>query len=156
MPMRAVVQRVSSARVLVDEQVVGRIGPGLLVFIGVESGDTDTDARYIAGKIAELRAFEDPGDVQALRRLNRSLVDIGGAVLLVSQFTICGDCRRGRRPSFDGAAAPDLARGLYERVAAEIRARGLHVETGRFQETMRVELSNEGPVTLLLDSRKVF
>jgi D-tyrosyl-tRNA(Tyr) deacylase len=151
--MRAVVQRVSSSRVLVDDQVVGAIGSGLLVFIGVETGDTEADVEHVAAKIVELRMFEAEGDA---RRLARSVLDIGGAVLLVPQFTICGDCRRGRRPSFDRAAAPDVAAGLFERLVHRIAARGVRVESGRFQATMKVELVNEGPVTLLLDSRKTF
>jgi D-tyrosyl-tRNA(Tyr) deacylase len=151
--MRAVVQRVSSSRVLVDGRVVGAIGAGLLVLVGVESGDSDADADYIAGKIAALRVFDD---LTEARRLDRSVVDVAGGVLLVPQFTICGDCRRGRRPSFDRAAPPDVALALYERVGEALRTLGVRVESGRFQTTMRVELANEGPVTLLLDSRRTF
>jgi D-tyrosyl-tRNA(Tyr) deacylase len=151
--MRAVVQRVSSARVVVNGQVVGAIGDGLLVFVGVEAGDSDPDVAYIAAKIVELRAFDEMADT---RPFNRSVADIGGAVLLVPQFTLCADCRRGRRPSFDAAAQPDVARELYERVVTAVRARGVPVESGRFRASMRVDLSNEGPVTLLIDSRKTF
>ena len=153
--MRAVVQRVSSSRVLVEGGIVGSIEQGLLVLVGVEAGDTEADATYVAGKIAELRVFEDPAMPDSSSRLSRSVGEVGGAVLVVSQFTLCGDCRRGRRPSFDKAADPELARRLYEQVIEELQAR-VHVETGRFQAMMRVESVNEGPVTLLLDSRKTF
>jgi len=156
--MRAVVQRVSSAAVTIAdgdaERDAGRIGPGLLVFVGVEREDGPDDVRYIAGKIRHLRVFEDPGD--AGRHLNRSVAQAGGAVLVVSQFTLAGDCRKGRRPSFDAAASPEVARPLYDEVVEELRTAGLSVATGEFQATMRVELVNDGPVTLLLDSRKQF
>ena len=149
--MRAVVQRVASAAVTVDGRRVGTIGRGLLVLVGVEQGDGPADVQYIAGKIRDLRVFEDEA-----HHMNRSVVDVGGAVLVVSQFTLAADCRKGRRPSFDGAAAPQVARPLYEDVVRELRAGGLPVETGEFQAMMQVALVNDGPVTLLLDSRKGF
>jgi D-tyrosyl-tRNA(Tyr) deacylase len=152
--MRAVVQRVSAASVTVGDRLVGRIDRGLLVFVAVERGDTAVDAQYIAGKVRDLRVFEDPDD--SGKHLNRSVVDVGGGVLVVSQFTLAADCRKGRRPSFDGAADPDLARGLYEEVVRDLRASGTSVATGEFQAIMQVALTNEGPVTLLLDSRKRF
>jgi D-tyrosyl-tRNA(Tyr) deacylase len=147
--MRAVVQRVSSARVRVDERITGDIGPGLLVFAAVEDGDTQHDVKYIAAKVRDLRIFEDAGD-----KMNRSVADAGGALLVVSQFTLCGDCRRGRRPSFAAAAAPDAAKPLYDDLVGELRATNLQVETGEFQAHMQVELVNDGPVTILLDSRR--
>jgi D-tyrosyl-tRNA(Tyr) deacylase len=150
--VRAVVQRVSSASVEVDGRIVGRIGPGLLAFVGVERGDGQADAEYIAGKIRDLRVFEEPAD--PAKRLNRSVQEIGGAVLVVSQFTLTADCRKGRRPSFDAAEAPQIARPLVDQVADLLRQSGVTVETGEFQATMKVALVNEGPVTLLLDSRK--
>ena len=153
--MRAVVQRVSSASVAVldggSSREAGRIGPGLLVLLGVETGDGPADVQYIASKIRELRIFPD-----ADQRMNISVADVGGAVLVVSQFTLAGDCRKGRRPSFDSAAAPDVARPLYEHVVNDLRASGLRLATGEFQATMQVALVNDGPVTLLLDSRKRF
>jgi D-tyrosyl-tRNA(Tyr) deacylase len=149
--MRAVVQRVASASVTVGDRRVGRIGPGLLVFLGVEQADGPVDVEYIAGKVGDLRIFED-----ASHHMNRSVAEVGGAVLVVSQFTLAGDCRRGRRPSFDTAARPEIARSLYEDVVGGLRAKGLHVETGEFQAAMHVALVNDGPVTLLLDSRKRF
>ena len=156
--MRAVVQRVSSARVTVRdgeiEREVARIDHGLVVFVGVERADGPGDAGYIASKVGELRVFEDPAGQP--RRLNRSVHDVGGAVLVVSQFTIVGDCRRGRRPSFDAAAVPAAAKPLYEHVVSELRLSGLRVATGEFQTSMQVALVNDGPVTLLLDSRKTF
>jgi D-tyrosyl-tRNA(Tyr) deacylase len=154
--MRAVVQRVSSARVTVGDRVTGEIGLGLLALVGVEQGDGPTDVAYIASKIRDLRIFEDEGDEQGRKRMNRSVVDVGGKVLVVSQFTLSGDARNGRRPSFVGAAAPELARALYEGVVVELRASGLGVETGEFQAMMQVRLVNDGPVTILLDSRKTF
>ena len=154
--MRAVVQRVSRARVTVDHRVVGAIGQGLLVFVGVERGDEEGDIEYVVSKVRELRIFEDDGDDQGRRRMNRSVADVGGSVLVVSQFTLSGDVRRGRRPSFDGAAAPELARTHYEEVVRRLRRSGLAVETGEFQAMMRVELENDGPVTILLDSRRTF
>jgi D-tyrosyl-tRNA(Tyr) deacylase len=152
--MRAVVQRVSSASVTVADRVVGRIDRGLLVFVGVEKGDGPADVRYIAGKIRDLRVFEDPAEES--RHLNRSVQDVGGAVLVVSQFTLNADCRKGRRPSFDNAAAPQLARPLFEDVVRELQSYGLDVSTGEFQATMQISLVNDGPVTLLLDSRRSF
>ena len=147
--MRAVVQRVTCARVRVDGRVVGEIGPGLLVFAGVEKGDGPGDVRYIAGKVGDLRIFEDTAG-----KMNLAIADAGGAVLLVSQFTLCGDCRKGRRPSFDEAETPAAARPVYDALARELRARSLKVETGEFQAHMHVELVNDGPVTMLLDSRR--
>jgi D-tyrosyl-tRNA(Tyr) deacylase len=152
--MRAVIQRVSAAGVAVDHRTIGRIERGLLVFVGVEEGDGPDDVRYIAGKIGDLRLFDDPAD--PARRFDRSVHDAGGAVLIVSQFTLAADCRKGRRPSFDRAAAPTIARPLYEDVVRDLRARGMKVATGEFQAEMQVSLTNEGPVTLLLDSRKQF
>lgn len=149
--MRAVVQRVSRARVTVAGEVVGEIGPGLLVLLGVGQADNESDADYLAGKITGLRIFED-----AQGKMNRALGESGGAVLAVSQFTLYGDARRGKRPSFDAAARPELASQLYEHFVGKIRASGLRCETGRFQEMMQVELVNEGPVTILLDSQKTF
>lgn len=149
--MRAVVQRVSRARVRVNGAVSGEIGPGLLVLLGVGHSDTETDVNYLAEKIVGLRIFEDEEG-----KMNRSVADIGGGVLTVSQFTLYGDVRRGKRPSFDAAAAPELARRLYELFVEKIRATGLRCETGCFQEMMQVELVNEGPVTILLDSGKGF
>ena len=146
--MRAVVQRVSSARVRVDARVVGEIQAGLLVFAGVERGDGADDVRYIAGKVRDIRVFDEAG------KMNRSVGEAGGSVLAVSQFTLCGDCRKGRRPAFDEAAAPDVARPLWEDLVRELREAGLRVETGEFQAHMQVELVNDGPVTMLLDSRR--
>jgi len=152
--MRAVVQRVTSAAVTVDDRIVGEIDRGLLVFVGVERGDGPNDVEYIANKIHDLRVFEDR--TEASRHLNRSVADVNGAVLVVSQFTLAADCRKGRRPSFDDAELPAIAERLYENVVSELRKTGLPVATGTFQATMRVSLVNDGPVTLLLDSRKRF
>ena len=149
--MRAVVQRVSRAQVTVSGETTGEIGLGLLVLLGVGRDDTEADATYLAEKIAGLRVFED-----AEGKMNRSVQDVGGSVLAVSQFTLYGDVRRGKRPSFDAAAPPERARQIYEFFVDQIRAAGLRCETGRFQEMMKVELVNEGPVTILLDSRKGF
>jgi D-aminoacyl-tRNA deacylase len=149
--MRAVVQRVSRAKVTVNGEITGQIGLGVLVLLGVGREDTEADATYLAGKIAGLRVFEDDQG-----KMNRSVHDVGGSVLAVSQFTLYGDVRRGKRPSFDDAAPPDKARQLYEFFVEQIRATGLRCETGRFQEMMKVELVNDGPVTILLDSRKIF
>jgi D-aminoacyl-tRNA deacylase len=149
--MRAVIQRVSRAKVAVDGPTVGEIGRGLLVLLGVGHEDTHTDADYLADKTIGLRIFEDDDG-----KMNRAVIDIGGAVLVVSQFTLYGDVRRGKRPSFDGAASPQKARELYEYFVERIRNSGLRCETGRFQEMMQVELVNDGPVTILLDSAKVF
>jgi D-aminoacyl-tRNA deacylase len=149
--MRAVVQRVSRAKVAVNGEVTGEIGLGLLVLLGVGQGDTRAEADYLAEKIAGLRIFEDAGG-----KMNLPVADVGGAVLAVSQFTLYGDVRRGKRPSFDAAAPPQQARELYEYFVEKIRVAGLRCETGRFQEMMQVELVNEGPVTILLDSAKTF
>ena len=147
--MRSVVQRVTFARVRVDGRVVGEIGGGMLVFAGVENGDGPADIAYIAGKVSDLRIFDD-----AAGKMNLSLAESGGAVLVVSQFTLCGDCRRGRRPSFDDAESPAVAKPLYEGLVAALRALNVKVETGEFQAHMNVELTNDGPVTMLLDSRR--
>jgi D-tyrosyl-tRNA(Tyr) deacylase len=149
--MRAVVQRVSSARVRVDGAVVGEITQGFLVLLGVGQGDGAAEVAYMASKIRDLRLFPDDEG-----KMNRSLLEIGGGALVVSQFTLYGDCRRGRRPSFIAAAAPELAKALYEDVVKELRASGLTVATGIFQADMKVELVNDGPVTVLLDSSKAF
>jgi D-tyrosyl-tRNA(Tyr) deacylase len=151
--MRAVVQRVRYARVEVDDRVVGSIGPGLLALVGVQRGDGPADVAHVAAKLRELRIFDDDGGSDGRVRMNRSVVDVGGAVLVVSQFTLAADTRRGRRPSFDAAAAPDDARRLYEEVVADLRASGVPVETGEFQAAMRVTLENDGPVTFVLESR---
>jgi D-aminoacyl-tRNA deacylase len=149
--MRAVVQRVSRASVKVAGTVAGEIGIGLLVLIAVGKDDTEADADYLADKIAGLRIFED-----ADGKMNRTVTDAGGAVLAVSQFTLYGDVRRGKRPSFDAAARPEQAMRLYEYFVGKIRAAGLRCATGRFQEMMEVEMVNDGPVTILLDSKKLF
>lgn len=149
--MRAVVQRVSRAKVTVNGWTAGEIGMGLVVLLGVGHADTDTDAVYLAEKVCGLRIFDD-GD----GKMSRSVLDVGGSVLAVSQFTLYGDVRRGKRPSFDAAAPPVPARRLYELFVERVRAVGLRCETGRFQEMMQVELVNEGPVTILLDSGKAF
>ena len=149
--MRAVVQRVSKASVTVDGKVAGQIERGLLVLLGVAQGDTEKDADYLAEKIAGLRIFEDSDE-----KMNLSVIDVGGAVLAVSQFTLFGDVRRGKRPSFDDAARPEQAKELYEYFVQKIRAAGLRCETGVFQAMMDVELVNSGPVTILLDSTKTF
>ena len=154
--MRAVVQRVSSARVTIGPRVTGEIGPGLMVLVGVEQGDGPSDVAYTVSKIRDLRIFEDDGDEHGRKRMNRSVADVGGGVLVVSQFTLSGDARNGRRPSFVTAAPPELARALYDDVVRELRASGLGVETGEFQAMMQVALVNDGPVTILLDSRKNF
>jgi len=149
--MRAVVQRVSRASVTVNSEVVGRIDRGLLVLLGVTHADNEAAADYLAEKIAGLRVFEDDAG-----KMNVSVADVGGAILAVSQFTLYGDVRKGKRPSFDDAARPEQARKLYEYFVERIRSHGLRCETGRFQEMMQVELVNEGPVTILLDSEKSF
>mgnify|MGYP002622475370 CR=1 FL=1 len=149
--MRAVVQRVSSASVTVDGEVVGRIGLGFLVLLGVAQDDEQSDVVYTAQKLIGLRVFEDDDG-----KMNRSIAEVGGAMLIVSQFTLYGDCRKGRRPSFVAAAPPEKADSLYRQVVAEVRGQGIAVETGRFQAMMQVELVNDGPVTLLIDSRKGF
>jgi D-aminoacyl-tRNA deacylase len=147
--MRAVVQRVSRARVTVERRTTGQIERGLVVLLGVGSGDKEADAEYLAEKIAGLRIFEDEEG-----KMNRSVSEAGGAMLAVSQFTLYGDTRRGKRPSFDTAARPEQARSLYEDFVSRIRAQGLRCETGQFQALMQLELVNEGPVTILLDSEK--
>jgi D-tyrosyl-tRNA(Tyr) deacylase len=149
--VRAVVQRVSSASVKVDDAVVGEIGRGLLVLLGVARDDTEADAALIAAKIAGLRIFDDEAG-----RMNLAVADVAGGVLVVSQFTLLGDCRGGRRPSYIEAAPPETANALYETVVAALRAAGLPVATGVFRAQMAVALVNDGPVTLLLDSRKAF
>jgi D-tyrosyl-tRNA(Tyr) deacylase len=149
--MRAVVQRVRRASVKVGDEITGEIGRGLLVLLGVAREDTEADADYLAEKIAGLRIFEDDAG-----KMNLSVMDVGGAVLAVSQFTLFGDVRRGKRPSFDAAARPERARELYEYFVDRVRGLGLRCETGRFQEMMEVELINSGPVTILLDSKKGF
>lgn len=149
--MKAVLQRVSSASVSVEQREVGRIEAGLLVLLGVEQGDTAADLIYLADKTAQLRIFED-----AAGKMNRSVIDIGGSVLVISQFTLLGDCRKGRRPGFTKAAAPDLADNYYQQFTERLRQTGLTVATGIFQAHMQVQLINDGPVTLLLDSRKEF
>jgi D-aminoacyl-tRNA deacylase len=149
--VRAVVQRVSRAQVTVNGEVTGRIARGLLVLLGVAPADTESDADYLADKIAGLRIFEDGEG-----KMNLAAADVKGQILVVSQFTLYGDVRRGKRPSFDAAAPPQHARKLYEYFVERIRAAGLVCETGRFQEMMQVELVNDGPVTILLDSMKTF
>src|SRR3569833_3787945 len=149
--MRAVVQRVSKASVKVDASVIGEIDLGLLVLLGVSANDTESDANYLVEKIAGLRIFEDDDG-----KMNRCVVDVHGSVLLISQFTLYGDVRRGKRPSFDDAARPDRARELYNYFVEQIRRHNLPCETGQFQATMSVSLINDGPVTILLDSTKSY
>jgi D-aminoacyl-tRNA deacylase len=149
--MRAVVQRVTRARVTVGTDLAGEIGRGLLVLLGVSKNDTEADADYLADKIIGLRVFEDDGG-----KMNRAVRDAEGSLLIVSQFTLYGDTRHGKRPSFDAAAPPEKGRSLYEYFVERIRAAGVRCETGKFQEMMRVELVNDGPVTILLDSSKAF
>jgi D-aminoacyl-tRNA deacylase len=149
--MRAVVQRVSEASVRVDGQVVGTIGPGLLVLLGVGRDDGETDAEYLAEKVLNLRIFADEAG-----QMNRSVLETGGGILAVSQFTLLGDARHGRRPGYTAAAAPETANRLYELFVAKLRSSGLTVETGVFRAMMDVALVNQGPVTILLDSRKLF
>lgn len=149
--MRMVVQRVTRASVTVDGEVTGKIGKGYMVLVGAEVGDTEADARLCADKLAGLRVFVDDEG-----KMNRSVLDVGGAILLVSQFTLLGDARHGRRPSFIAAARPEVAEPLLETMKAMLEEKGLHVETGRFRAHMDVELVNDGPVTILIDSRKVF
>jgi D-tyrosyl-tRNA(Tyr) deacylase len=149
--VRAVIQRVSGARVLIEGKEHSRIGAGLLVLLGVEKEDTTEDAQLLARRIVELRIFEDEAG-----KMNRSIADKGGQILAVSQFTLLGDCRKGRRPSFDPAAPPDIARTLYEQFVKEVDTLGVPVGTGVFQAMMDVELTNQGPVTFILDSRKRF
>ncbi|MEN6577546.1 MAG: D-aminoacyl-tRNA deacylase [Phycisphaerales bacterium] len=149
--MRAVIQRVIEAKVEVEGKIVGRVGPGLLVYLGVGKGDSETDVQFMAEKLANLRIFSDDAG-----KMNRSVIDIGGGVLLISNFTLHGDCRKGRRPGFDGAADPALAEGLYEKVAQVIAQQGVPVEKGVFGAHMHVTSVNDGPVTFLLDSSRLF
>ena len=149
--MRAVVQRVTRASVTVGNETVGSVGPGLIVLIGVSREDTEKDLKYIVEKVQNLRIFDDENGV-----MNRSVLDVGGSILAVSQFTLYGDARGGRRPSYFRAAGPEVANELYEQTVAAWRAGGIHVETGRFRTEMMVSLVNDGPVTILLDSEKAF
>lgn len=149
--MRAVIQRVSNAKVRIGHQISGEIGKGLLVYLGVERDDQEEDLEYITDKVANIRIFEDENE-----KMNLSIKDADGAMLVVSQFTLCGDCRRGRRPSFSGAAGLDAAVDFYERFIQNLRNLGIKVETGVFRAHMEVESINDGPVTILLDSKKVF
>ena len=149
--MRALLQRVLSASVVVDGQTIGEIGPGLVVLLGVTHSDTEADATYLVEKIPNLRIFDDPAG-----KMNLSLADLGHSILVVSQFTLYGDARRGRRPGFDAAARPEQARPLYEFFVEALRRRGIPTETGRFQAEMHLSLVNHGPVTLFLDSAKEF
>ncbi|MDB4985682.1 MAG: D-tyrosyl-tRNA(Tyr) deacylase [Myxococcaceae bacterium] len=149
--MRAVVQRVTSAEVRVDDEIVGAIEHGLLVYLGVGIRDGESEVEWMAGKLEGLRIFEDESE-----KMSRSVLDVGGAILVVSQFTLYGDVRKGRRPSFDMAKTPDAANVLYERVCAVLRERGLRVEQGRFRATMRVRAEVDGPVTILVDSDRAF
>ena len=146
--MKAVLQRVTRAKVTVGDQIVGQIGRGIVVLLGVEQGDTDADAQQLADKMVQLRIFDD-----ADGKMNLALAEVGGAVLVVSQFTLLGDCRKGRRPSFIQAAPPDLAERLYETFIAAIGVQGIPVASGRFRAMMQVELVNDGPVTLILESK---
>jgi len=149
--MRACVQRVIRADVKVDDEVCGEIGSGLLVLLGVAAADTSDDARQLADKVVGLRIFDD-----AEGKMNLALADVGGAMLVVSQFTLLGDCRKGRRPSFVAAAPPELAENLYQAFVDAVTSQGIEVATGRFRQHMQVSLTNDGPVTMLLDSRKLF
>ncbi len=149
--MRAVVQRVKEASVKVEEQIKGSIGKGLLIYLGVEEGDREEDATLLAEKICNLRIFEDKND-----KMNRSLLDEQGSILAVSQFTLLGDCRKGRRPSFSNAGKPEEANRLYQKFVFACEQQGLLVKTGVFQAHMQVSSTNDGPVTLLLDSKKTF
>ena len=145
--MRAIVQRVTVASVKVAGEPVGRIGPGLVLLVGVRHGDSPAAARWLAEKVAHLRIFADDDS-----KFNRSVLDVGGSILLISQFTVYGDCRKGRRPNFTAAAAPDVAAPLLDMLAEELRNRGLPVETGEFGAMMQVSLTNDGPVTVLVDT----
>ena len=149
--MRCVVQRVSEASVAVNGETVGAVGPGLMVLIGVSTEDTDTDLKYMTEKVPNLRIFDDENGV-----MNRSVLDVGGEILAVSQFTLYGDARGGRRPSYIRAAKPEEANAMYERLVEAWRGKGIHVETGIFRTDMKVSLVNDGPVTILLGSEKVF
>ena len=149
--MRIVIQKVNHASVTVEGELVSSIGPGFMVLVGSEEGDTDADVKFIAGKIAGMRIFEDADD-----KLNLSIKDVGGEVLLVSQFTLLGDARHGRRPSFSHAAAPEIAEPLVEKLRDELIAAGIPTNTGRFRTHMKVLLENDGPVTIMLDSHRLF
>lgn len=149
--MRAVVQRVSRASVTVNTEITGEIGPGLLVLLAVHRDDGDNEVKWLVDKIINLRIFEDDAG-----KMNRSLLDTGGAMLIVSQFTLYGDCRKGRRPGYSTAASPDKADALYQRFISEVKQRNVTTACGQFQAHMAVELVNDGPVTLLLDSSKLF
>jgi D-tyrosyl-tRNA(Tyr) deacylase len=149
--MRAVVQRARRARVEVGGEVTGRIDRGLVAFVGAAEDDTEQDLAYVVNKVVGLRVFEDDAG-----KMSRALADVGGGLLAISQFTLFGDVRRGLRPSFDGAMEPVAAEKLYDRFVAEARARGVHVETGRFRADMQVFVDNDGPVTILVDSKKTF
>lgn len=149
--MRCVIQRVTQASVTVGEELVGKIGRGYMILIGVSSEDTDKDLRYMAEKVPNLRIFEDEAG-----KMNLSIKDVGGEILAVSQFTLYGDARGGRRPSFSTAARPEQANALYEQLVEAWREQGIHVETGRFRAEMQVSLVNDGPVTMLMDSTKLF
>lgn len=147
--MKAVIQRVSEARVLVEGRIVGEIGQGSLVLAGIEKGDTIDDLTYMTGKIVRLRIFEDDKG-----RMNMSVKDTGGEILVVSQFTLAADCRKGNRPSFDNAEDPEKARAMYVRLVGQLREEGIRVSTGEFAAHMKVHLINDGPVTIFLDSRR--
>jgi D-tyrosyl-tRNA(Tyr) deacylase len=149
--MRAVIQRVKEARVEVEGEVAGRIGEGILLFLGIRKDDTQDDIKYLVEKVLGLRMFDDDAG-----KMNLSITDVGGEILVVSQFTLYGDCRKGRRPSFDEAASPDMAERLYDIFVEEVKKRGINVQTGRFRAIMDIHLTNSGPVTILLDSRRVF
>lgn len=149
--MRAVVQRVKEARVEVEGEVAGRIGEGILLFLGIRKDDAQDDIKYLVEKALGLRMFDDNAG-----KMNLSIAEVGGEILIVSQFTLYGDCRKGRRPSFDEAASPDMAEKLYGIFVEEVKKRGINVQTGRFRALMDIHLINSGPVTILLDSRKVF
>lgn len=149
--MRAVVQRVKQAREKVEDKITGQINQGLLIYLGVTKGDSETDVGYLVDKISCLRIFSDSND-----KMNLSVHDVQGQILLISQFTLCGDCRKGRRPGFDQAAEPELARQLYEKTITDLRDRSLEVQTGIFAAHMDVSSINDGPVTFLLDSKKLF
>ncbi|MGE7593017.1 D-aminoacyl-tRNA deacylase [Peribacillus frigoritolerans] len=147
--MRVVLQRSKAAKVVVADQIIGQIDSGLVLLVGVTHGDTIDDAAYLAEKIVNLRIFEDENE-----KMNHSLLDVGGSILSVSQFTLYGDCRKGRRPNFMDAARPEEANGLYEAFNEELRKKGVHTETGQFGAMMDVQLTNDGPVTLILESKK--
>jgi len=149
--MRAVVQRVSRSSVTVEDNMVGKIDKGLMVLLGIEGEDTDKEIDYMVEKIINLRIFEDEDE-----KMNLSLMDIKGEMLVVSQFTLMGDCRKGRRPSFKSAARPEMANEVYEKFVSSARNKGVHTETGQFQADMQVDILNDGPVTLIIDSNKVF